>query len=890
MERLYILDANALLHRAWHAIRPLTNPKGEVVNCVYGMMMSVMKLLNDDKPDAFIACWDTEAPTFRHEAYEAYKANRVQKEDELYAQIPWVKEGLALLGVPSLEKDGFEADDLIGTFAERARKAGWEVVIVTGDRDALQLVRPGVSVMAFKKGVTETKMYDLDAIMEEYGLTPEQFIEYKAMRGDPSDNIPGIKGIGEKGATELLKNYGNLKEILKAAHDKKSDLSVSTREKLLRAEKEIPAIINLVTIDKNVPIDWKPEAGTFPGDRDGLLAFLHANGFKSLLGKIPGEVVVKEKKVKGEKKSVEKVKPELSVSLKNILLNEIRVEKKNDVKSALDILGKSENVVVRAVRTSQGSLFGNDAGGLMLADDETAYLFPASTIESAKASIQEFLSDDDVKLVGHDAKQDMKILEAHGLEIPRWSFDTMLAGYVLGAGERNHDLSAIAAKFASVQLEQDAGPLAEASVIRACVAPLMKSLKEESLIPILEKFELPLLPVLRAMERKGILINREYLRGLSKEMSKAKQEIEVKMIKAGGMDFNPGSPTQLAEVLFVKLGLATKGVKRGKTGFSTAAQELEKLRGTHPIIEMIEEYREVSKLLSTYVDVLPDLTDKEGRIHTTYDQAVAATGRLSSSEPNLQNIPIRTELGRKIRRAFIAGDGMVLLSCDYSQIELRLVAELAKDKSMLAAFKNGEDVHTATASSIWGISLKDVTKDQRRIAKAINFGLIFGQGPQGLAQSAGISFKEAREFIDKYFQAYTGIKQYMVETKESARRLGYVETIFGRKRYLPEIHSALPMVRAQAERMAINMPVQGSEADLIKLAMIEIAKKLSDVSPASHMLLQVHDELLFEVPIKDVEKVATFAKGIMEDVKEVDVPIVVESKAGKNWEEMKEVK
>jgi len=525
----------------------------------------------------------------------------------------------------------------------------------------------------------------------------------------------------------------------------------------------------------------------------------------------------------------------------------------------------------------------------MLADVKTAYLFPAAIIESNKEAIQDFLLDVDVKLVGHDAKQDMKILEAHGLDIPRWSFDTMLAGYVLAAGERNHDLSAIAAKFASVQLEQEAGPLAETSVIRTCLIPLMKSLKEESLMSIIEKFELPLLPVLRAMEKKGILINREYLRGLSKEMSKAKQEIEKKMIKAGGMDFNPGSPTQLAEVLFVKLGLATKGVKRGKTGFSTAAQELEKLRGTHPIIEMIEEYREVSKLLSTYVDVLPDLTDDKGRIHTTYDQAVAATGRLSSSDPNLQNIPIRTELGRKIRRAFIAGEGMVLLSCDYSQIELRLVAELAKDKAMLAAFKNGEDVHTATASSIWSIPLKDVTKDQRRIAKAINFGLIFGQGPQGLAQSAGISFKEAREFIDKYFQAYTGIKQYMVETKDSARRLGYVETIFGRKRYLPEIYSALPMVRAQAERMAINMPVQGSEADLIKLAMIEIANKLSTVSPAGHLLLQVHDELLFEVPPKDVEKVVAFAKRIMEDVKEVDVPIVIESKVGMNWEEMKSV-
>lgn len=890
MKRLYILDANALLHRAWHAIRPLTNPKGQVVNCVYGMMMSVMKLIEDEKPDAFVACWDTEAPTFRHEAYKAYKANRVQKEDELYEQIPWVKEGLDLIGVPSFELDGYEADDLLGTFAERAKKAGWEVVIVTGDRDALQLVKPGISVMAFKKGVTETKLYDVEAIKEEYGLTPEQFLEYKAMRGDTSDNIPGIRGIGDKGATDLLQRFGSIKGILKAAHDAKSDLSASTREKLLGAEKEIPAIMALVTIEKNVPIDWKPVVGVFPKDKEGLLAFLHANGFKSLLGKIPGEVVVKEKKVKGEKKQkVEKVKPEISVSLKNILLEEVRVEKKADIKSVLDGLRKSKDVVVRAVRNAQGSLFGNEAGGFVLADDRTAYVFSAVLIESSKKELQDFLSDKDVKFVGHDAKQDMKLLESHALEISHWNFDTMLAGYVLGAGERNHDLGAIAAKYASVQLEQESGPLAEASVIRACVKTLKKLLEEESLLPILERFELPLVPILRAMEREGILVDRNYLRGLSKEMSKSKQEIEKKMIKAAGTEFNPGSPTQLAEVLFGKLGLETKGVKRGKTGFSTAAQELEKLRGTHPIIEMIEDYREVSKLLSTYVDVLPDLADAGGRIHTSFDQAVAATGRLSSSDPNMQNIPIRTELGRKIRRAFIAKEGFVLLSCDYSQIELRLVAALAKDKAMLQAFDNGEDVHTATASSIWEIPLKEVTKDQRRIAKAINFGLIFGQGPQGLAQSAGISFKEAKEFIDKYFQVYKGIKNYMVETKLSAHKLGYVETFFGRKRYLPEIHSSMPMVRAQAERMAINMPVQGSEADLIKLAMIEIAKKLEDVSPASRMLLQVHDELLFEVPPKDVEKVSAFAKDLMENVEKVGVKVVVESKVGKNWEEMKPV-
>lgn len=889
MKRLYILDANALLHRSWHAIRPLTNPKGQVVNCVYGMLMSVMKLLNEQKPEAFVACWDTKAPTFRHEAYEAYKANREHKEEELYEQIPWIKDGLALLGVESLEKDGYEADDLIGTFAERARKEGWDVTIVTGDRDALQLVCPGISVMAFVKGVTETKLYDENAVKEEYGLTPEQFLEYKAMRGDPSDNIPGIRGIGDVGATDLLQKFGDLKHIFLAAHDEASGLSKGTREKLLTAEKDMPAILSLVTIEKHVPITWSATAGIFPKDKEGLQTFLAANGFKTLLDKIPGVYVKKEKNTKTISAPVEEASSEIATSLKQIALIEEFVETATDVKNALDTLRTSYDVVVRIVRVAQGSLFGNEAGGIVLADEHTAFVFSGSCIKSSRKTLQAFFADSGILFVAHDAKEEMKLMEGHGLIVSRWSFDTMLAGYVLGAGERNHDLPTIGSTFCSVHLEQESGPLLEASVIRCCVKPLRAALEKESLLPILERFELPLVPVLREMERVGILINREYLRILSKEMSKTKKEIEAKMIQAGGMEFNPGSPSQLAEILFVKLGLPTKGIKKGKTGFSTAANELEKLRGTHPIIEMIEEYRELSKLLSTYIDVLPDLADAEGRIHTTYNQAITATGRLSSTEPNLQNIPIRTEVGRKIRRAFMAKPGFKLVSCDYSQIELRLVAALAKDKEMLQAFERGEDIHTATAASIWKIALTDVTKEQRRIAKAINFGLIFGQGPQGLAQTAGITFKEAREFIDRYFEVYTGIKAYMVETKASAHKLGYVETLFGRRRYIPEIESTLPMLRAQAERMAINMPVQGTDADLMKLAMIKLSTELPTFSPDSRVLLQVHDELVLEVPDKEVARVSAFVCEMMERVEDVGVPIRVESKFGDNWDEMKSV-
>ncbi|KAA0206703.1 DNA polymerase I [Candidatus Uhrbacteria bacterium] len=887
MKRLFILDANSLLHRTWHAIRPLTNPEGLVVNCVYGMLMSVLKLIEREKPDAFVACWDTEAATFRHDAYEAYKAQRKTKEDELYAQIPWVKEGFEALGIDSLAVDGYEADDLIGTLAKKAKKSGWEVVIVTGDRDALQLLEPGVRVMAFLKGVTDTKLYDEWTLKEEYGLTTQQFLEYKAMRGDPSDNIPGIKGIGEKGAKELLLKYGTLNKILQAAHDPSSELTPSTRQKLLSAEAELPFIVKLVKIVTNAPVKWTPKKTTFPRDREAFLTFLHRMGFRSLVARMNGEKQ-ETKTVVSTRTPSKKDRKALPPALHSAdTFEEKRLTKSSELGEALKDLKRSDAVAVFVPEHPQRSLFVDTGSGLVFAGNHKAFHVAADLANTSV--IREFLADEDVPFVAHDAKSELRKLEAYGLVVGRWNFDTMLAAYLLGAGERNHDLDALAATHLGVQLESDAPPTSVAETVCSLVRPLRAKLREESLEHVFERFELPLVQVLRDMEREGILIDRAYLKSLSKQMSAAKVKIEEKMRKTVGKEFNPASPTQLADILFSHLGLPTKGVKRGKKGYSTAAPELEKLRGTHPIIEMIEEYREVSKLLSTYVDVLPDLADKTGRVHTTFNQAVTATGRLSSTEPNLQNIPIRTELGRKIRRAFIAKRGYKLLSCDYSQIELRIVALLAKDQNMLDAFKRGEDIHTATAAKIWEVPLKAVTKEQRRIAKAINFGLIFGQGAQGLAQVAGISFSEAKEFIRRYFEVYRGVKEYMDQTKALAHSLGYVETLFGRRRYLPEIHSQLAQVRAQAERMAINMPVQGTDADLMKLAMIAIHEKLPAICADAKMLLQVHDELLFEVPNNKVQAVAEFVRDVMQCVEKLAVPIVVDVKTGENWEEMEAV-
>jgi DNA polymerase-1 len=889
--KLFLLDANALLHRSWHAIRPLTSPDGRVVNCVYGMTMSVMKLVEQYKPDAFAACWDTEAPTFRHEAYKEYKGHRKEKEQDLYDQIPWVQEGFEALGIPSLFLDGYEADDLLGTIGTRAVKEGWDVTIITGDRDALQLVRPHLEVMLFVKGVTEVKIVDEKVLLEEYGFTPEQFIDFKAIQGDTSDNIPGIRGIGEVGAKSLLKHFGSLKGIMKAAHDPKSEMRAKMRETLLASEDIVPAQLDLVTIRLDVPLKWKIEKLPVPANEEEARMFLLNMGFVSLLKRLDTIMGKKSSPSTGEEKDPKK-KTSKSVAKYDAMNSE---ESQGDLFKATTKGGLSiEEIKSRlemADRVALGIIWEDPkqppvkakAMALVCTDGEGVYLVQAAELKK-DPEIVAFLGK---KVVAHDVKAVMHGLHQFGVQDPTWDFDTMLAAYVLNAGERSHDLRTVALMYADITLATE--PTVPEQVLASwnCIEPLKKALKEEKLTEVFERFELPLAAVLGRMESAGIEIDTDYLHELAKELKKEQDRLLRVMQKTAGADLNPASPAQLSHVLFDKLQLPTKGIKKGKTGFSTAASELEKLRGSHEIIEQIEDYREVSKLLSTYVEVIPSLVDKNRRLHTTFQQAVAATGRLSSADPNVQNIPIRTELGRRVRTAFVAKRGYELVSCDYSQIELRLIAALAQDARMIEAFEKGLDIHQATASRIWNIPLEEVTKEQRRAAKAINFGIIYGQGPVGLSQTAGISFADAKLFIANYFKAYPGIKTYLDETKVLAKKQGYIETIFGRRRPLPELNSELPMLRASGERMAINMPVQGTAADMIKLAMMEIDRGLASVSEDSRMLLQVHDELVFEVPTKDVQQVAAYAKRVMEGVADVGVPIQVDSKHGKNWEEMK---
>lgn len=884
---LYIFDSNAMLHRAWHALPPLTSPDGQIVNAVYGVMRFAIHLLEEFHPDACVACWDTKAPTFRHEAYEAYKAQREKQPDELYAQIPLIQEGFTDIGIPSLWLDGFEADDLIGTIAVRAVNEGWDVRIVTGDRDALQLINPHVSVVTFKKGVSETFTYDEAELKSQFGLTPEQFVEYKAMRGDPSDNIPGIKGIGEKGATDLLRRFGSLKNIFSAAHDTSSDLSPSTRAKLLVGEKEIEAILELVRIRLDAPIEFVVQKQSFTPSSDGALQFFARLGFKSMSkrggpskgvkeiapsSEEPPSVAPKKNNARKERDGIEWVEATTEAALLKVLAS---VDQKDEL--------------LIYIHSAEGSLFAQQLQDIVLLAGSVALTFPDTLLRSEKvlSILRECILSASSR-VTHDAKGQRKLWKSFNIIIDEWHFDTMLAGYLLQAGDRAYDLSSLAVRYNQepiiIQTAKEAGTL-----IRKLVSCLRKELTKENLQPILETYDLPLIPVLARMEEQGITIDLPYLKKLTEELQRDKAAIEKKMEELVGSSFNPASPAQLSEILFTKLQLPTKGVKRGKTGFSTAAAELEKLRGMHPLIELIEEHRELAKMLSTYVETLPALADADHRVHTTYQQAIAATGRLSSIDPNLQNIPIRTELGRRIRRAFIARPGYSLLSCDYSQIELRLVAAIAHDERMLEAFREGKDIHAATASAIWNVPLEQVTKEQRRIAKAINFGIIFGQGPQGLSQVADISYAEAKQFIATYFEVYKGIQEYMTQTKALAHTQGYVETLSGRRRYLPDLASSMHQLRAQAERMAINMPIQGTDSDLMKRAMIQVMAGLPQQSEQAVLLLQVHDELVLEVPDAEIKRIAAWVKETMESAEKFGVPIVVEAKAGKNWAELEKL-
>ncbi len=940
-EKLIIIDGNALIHRSFHALPPtIATKKGEITNAVYGFTSVLIKAIKDFKPSYIVLTLDKKGPTFRHEQYPEYKAKREKAPDELYSQFPRVKEIAKAFGVPIFEKSGFEADDLIGTIAKTTKK-DIERIILTGDMDTLQLIDGDTKVCTMSRGLSDSVVYDAPAVFEKYGITVEQVIDYKALRGDPSDNIPGVRGIGEKTAVEILKNFDNLENVyyfLEGETNKipkdilKNNLDGVFTERIanLLIEHKENAFLSkeLATIKLDVDIKFDLEKARFGNLKlDKILELFSELEFKTLLPRV--------QELSKDNKNEETI-DKFARNKKSFKYKIIESEK--DFKKFLSELKKQKHFSFDTETTGfdpiSSELLGisfswmkGEAYYLVVKSEklevksEQVDLFNYNEVKSEKLKVKSsswleelraIFEDEKIKKCAHNMKFDMRVMMNNGVLVSGIDFDTMLASYLLNSGSRQHNLDVVtfselgfekistkellgAGKDKKTFAELDTEKLGiysceDADFTERLRVMLSKEIKKKGFESLLSEIEIPLVSILAEMEENGIELDVEFLNKLSKSTHKTLSGIEKKIWKEAGGEFNINSTKQLKEVLFERLQISTFGISKTKTGFSTSADELEKLKDEHKIIPLIQEYRELNKLTTTYIDSLPELVnEKTGRIHTSYNQAVAATGRLSSTNPNMQNIPVKTELGRSIRRAFVASDKKVLVALDYSQIELRVAAHLSGDAKMIGAFRKGADIHASTAAEINGVQIDEVTKEMRREAKAVNFGILYGQGSHGLSQNAEISYARAKEFIEQYFSVYKKIRKYLDETIEGARKDGFVETMFGRRRSLPEINSSMAMVRKSAERMAINTPIQGTAADLIKKAMIDVDKYISEKYKNGEvkMLLQVHDELLFEVDEKIAPEVVVEIKKIMENIVELKVPLVVESKMGKNWEEMK---
>jgi len=907
-ERILLLDANALIHRAYHALPPLTSSKGEPVGALYGLCLTLMNVLKTFKPTHIVAAFDRPEKTFRHEEFKEYKGTRKKAEPELVEQIIRAREVFNAFGVPVIELPGYEADDIIGTLSVKSTKEKIEAIIVTGDQDSMQLVDENVKVFMLKRGIKDTVTMGVSDVVEKYRLTPEQIVDYKALRGDPSDNIPGVPGVGEKTATQLLQEYETLEGIYQHLEDLPEKLQAKLREGKEKGQmsKRLAQIHLAVPIkEKITDLLWKDYS------REQAVELLRNLGFSSLLTKIPEADTETIKETKKSQGSLLGGVKDPRVSRRTSGYELVATEKR--AREVVKLLEKTKEFVVD---TETDSLEARTAPlcGISLAIKEgEAWYVPKELVLIFK----DVLEDEKIGKMGHNIKYDAEVLLNVGIKVAPITFDSMVASYCLTANTRNHGLNNLAFTLLGhemipiealigragpnqkVMSEVDVADVAEYSCEDADytlrLINLLRPRLNEVAGPkfVFEEIEMPLVPVLVEMETAGIKMDVKILKELSTKLGRRVNTLEKQICELAGEDFNVSSPAQLQEILFKKLQLPTVGIGRIQSGLSTAADELEKLVDKHPIIAKIQEYREFTKLKNTYLDTLPKLLDKAtGRLHTSYNQIGTTTGRLSSSDPNLQNIPIRTEIGAEIRKAFVAERGKLLVAVDYSQVELRIAAHVAHDKVMQQVFKDGKDIHTETASFALGIPKEQITKKQRSQAKELNFGVLYGMGASSFARASGVSLGEAQGFIAEYMRTYRGIAEYMQEAKALAVTQGYVETIYGRRSYLPDINSGNSMIRSSAERAAINHPIQGSEGDIIKRAMVAVQEKIDEgvgVFKDVKMLLQVHDELIFEVPKEKAEKFAKVIKPLLESLEKLSVPLIVDLKIGKNWGEMESV-
>jgi DNA polymerase-1 len=890
---LLLFDGHALLHRAFHALPPLTQPKtGELVNAVYGFASTLLKVFADFEPTHWAVAFDRPVPTFRHEMFEEYKAQRPATPEELKSQIKKVHQLVEAFHIPVFEIDGFEADDVLGTLSKQADEQGIETIIVTGDNDMLQAVLPRVKALAPRRTFTDTVLYDEEAVEQKYGIKPEKLTDLKALVGDVSDNIPGLPGIGEKTATKLLQQYGSLQGI----YDHIEDMTPSKLQDTLR-EYRTQAFRNkeLSTIVKDVPINLDLKTCQVSHyDRNEVAKLFQELEFINLLPRLP--------QIQAEGPHPSAVKSHM-VNTETALEQLIgELEKAQDLAIEVETTGEKAamaDLIGIAVSPGRGKAFYIPLGHQGLNQP------PQLPLTQVTARLKPILENAGIGKIAYNSKHIMAVLAGCGVNLENLNFDPLLAAYLLG--EKSLGLKALAFNKLGVEIatpseltgpgkKQSSLSLLEASRIAdyACASvdiiwslreSLGAELRQQELWQLFTEVEMALVPVLVAMEENGILLDTDLLREMSLEQGQQLLKLEREIYSSVGHQFNINSPQQLGKVLFGELKLPQS--RRTKTGYSTEASVMEALRGVHPVIGLILEYRQLSKLKSTYVDALPALINrKTGRVHTNFNQTGTATGRLSSSDPNLQNIPIRGGTGSKIRKAIIAPPGAYLLSADYSQIDLRVLAHLSQDPGLIAAFAHDEDIHATTASKIFGIPAGEVTSEMRRNAKTVNFGVVYGMSDYGLEQATNLSREEASQFITLYFERYPGVKEYLEATKEQARKLGYVQTLMGRRRFLPEINSSNRMVREAAERMAINAPVQGSSADIIKIAMIKLHREMERRNLKSKMLLQIHDELLFEVPDEEVEKMKSLVAELMSGAVELSVPVKIDIKLGRNWGDM----
>ncbi|MCL1885772.1 MAG: DNA polymerase I [Dehalococcoidia bacterium] len=904
--RLLLVDGNNVVHRAFHALPPLSVRRtGELVNAVFGFSSMLLKVISEQRPTHYAVAFDKKGPTFRHNMFEDYKSNRQATPDELIGQLSRVRQLVLDLKIPLFEMDGFEADDMLGTLAHQAAEQGLETIILTGDADAMQLVGPHVRVL-YPRTMGEAVLMDAVGVEQKYGVPPRHIADLKALKGDPSDNIPGVKGIGEKTAVRLIQQYGSVEEIYQHI----DDLSPLRIQELLRhGEESARRCKVLATIEVHSPVTLdleKSKAAHF--DREKAAALFRELEFFKLLDRLPGsdlfdatphqppqlseaETATADYSVVEEKKKYDTIKTSdallaLAARLRSVKRFALEIVSEGLHSVSSQLVGMAFSPVAGEAYYIPLTHAGLDAGAQL-------------SLEEVRRVLSEFLCVPGAVCV-HNANFAMTMLAQAGIPLAGVAFDTMIAAHLLG--EQALELSALALSRLNMEIQ----PLAVgtgskrvpvcnlmveqvAHFICSCAdaigrlrQPLADELEKEQLLALFIDVELPLVPLLVEMQCCGVLLDANLLTGMSSRLGERLVSLEREIYALAKCEFNINSPKQLGEVLFEKLRLPTGQKKHG--AWSTDSSVLELLRQDSEIADYILEYRQLNKLKATYIDALPRLVNnRTGRVHTSFNQTRTTTGRLSSSDPNLQNIPVRGEFGREIRQAFIAPPGYVLLSGDYSQIDLRSLAHLSQDAALLDTFERGEDVHSATAAHLFNVEQMHVTRDMRRLAKTVNFGVIYGMSGYGLEQSTEFSRSEAEKFIASYFDRFPGVRAYMDKTKEQVRRLGYVQTILGRRRYIPEINSHNRMIREAAERMAINMPVQGTSADIIKVAMLHLDKEMAQRGLLSKLILQVHDELIFEVPQEELPIMRDIVMHLMQDAIKLDVPVQVDIKVGHTW-------